>query len=65
MPHVVAAEEFVRTLGVTIRHVTADSTCTARDCGRYDKYNRIAYLCDSMCPGRSEAVMNALLARIS
>lgn len=65
LPHLGPTEEFAQALGVTIRYVTTDAGCTTDDCARYDKYNRIAYFCDSMCSGRDVIAVDALFARIT
>lgn len=52
-------EKFVAVLGVTIRRVEPDGKCAT-----YDRFNRIAYVCQNNCMG-TEAIMEALLRRIA
>lgn len=52
-------QEFIAALGVTVRHVEPDGCCAT-----YDRYNRIAYVCNCMCKDEAQ-VMGALLQRIT
>lgn len=51
--------DFVRALGVEVRYVEPDGSCAT-----YDRFNRIAYVCQAMCKDERQ-VMENLLARIS